>query len=193
MIRSLYDWLMSLARSRHAPASLAVVSFVASSFFPLPPDILLIPMVVAKRQNWFVYALVCTIASVLGAFVGYAIGAFLFQILGQPILQFYGAEQAFERFKNWYDQWGAWGILLGALTPFPYKVLTIFSGSVGFDIIQFTLVSIVGRGLRFFVVSGLLYWFGEPIRLFIEKRLGLMLTLFFALLAGGFIAIKFLI
>ncbi|VAW14144.1 DedA family protein [hydrothermal vent metagenome] len=193
MIRKSYDWLMALARGRYAPASLGAISFVESSFFPLPPDILLIPMVVAKRQNWFIYALICTIASVLGAFLGYAIGAFLFQVIGQPILQFYGAQNTFARFVAWYDQWGAWGILLGAITPFPYKVLTIFSGSVGFDLIQFTLVSIVGRGLRFFIVSGLLYWFGEPIRLFIEKRLGLMLTLLFALLAGGFVAIKFLV
>jgi len=193
LIRKSYDWLMSLARGRYAPASLGIISFAESSFFPLPPDILLIPMVVAKRQKWFVYALICTVASVLGAFVGYAIGAWLFQLIGQPIVQFYGAENTFERFVAWYGQWGAWGILLGAVTPFPYKVLTIFSGSVGFDLIQFTLVSIVGRGLRFFIVSGLLYWFGEPIRLFIEKRLGMMLTLLFVLLAGGFIAVKFLI
>jgi len=193
LIRKSYDWLMSLARGRYAPASLGAISFVESSFFPIPPDILLIPMVVAKRQSWFTYALICTIASVLGAFVGYAIGAWLFQIIGQPILNFYGAENTFEQFVVWYAQWGAWGILLGAITPFPYKVLTIFSGSVGFDLIQFTLVSIVGRGLRFFIVSGLLYWFGEPIRLFIEKRLGMMLTVLFVLLAGGFIAVKFLI
>jgi len=193
LIRKSYDWLMSLARGRYALASLGAISFVESSFFPIPPDILLIPMVVAKRRSWFTYALICTIASVLGAFLGYAIGAWLFQIIGQPIVQFYGAENTFERFKDWYDQWGAWGILLGAVTPFPYKVLTIFSGSVGFDLIQFTLVSIVGRGLRFFIVSGLLYWFGEPIRLFIEKRLGMMLTLLFVLLVGGFIAVKLLI
>jgi len=193
LLRRLYDWLMSLARGRYAAASLGAVSFAESSFFPLPPDILLIPMVVAKKDNWFLYAVICTIASVAGAFVGYAIGAWLFQLVGEPILQFYGAENSFERFKDWYDQWGGWGILLGAITPFPYKVLTIFSGSVGFDLIQFTLVSIVGRGLRFFIVSGLLYWFGEPIRIFIEKRLGLMLTLFSILLIGGFVVVKFLI
>ncbi len=184
---------MSLAAGRHAPQALAGISFVESSFFPIPPDVLLIPMVVARRQKWWIYAAICTIASVLGAFLGYAIGAFLFQAIGQPLLQFYGAEHTFERFVDWYNQWGGWGILLGAITPFPYKVLTIFSGSVGFDLLQFTLVSIVGRGLRFFVVSALLYRFGEPIRDFIEKRLGLMFILFCALLIGGFLAIKFLI
>ena len=192
MLKRLYDWLMSLAASRHAPASLGVVSFTESSFFPLPPDILLIPMVVARRQHWFIYAAICTISSVLGAFVGYAIGALLFQVVGVPILEFYGSAHAFERFVNWYDQWGGWGIFLGAVTPFPYKVLTIFSGTVGFNLLQFTIISIIGRGLRFFLVAGLLYLFGEPIRLFIEKYLGPLFFLFCALLIGGFIAVRFL-
>lgn len=193
MLRRLYDWTMSLSKTRHAPWALGAVSFTESSFFPIPPDILLIPMVVAKRQNWFWYALLCTITSVAGAFLGYLIGAFLFQTIGQAVLQFYGAEHTFERFVGWYDQWGGWGILLGAVTPFPYKVLTIFSGSVGFDLFQFALVSVIGRGMRFFLVSGLLFWFGEPIRMFIEKRLGLMFILFCTLLIGGFIAVKFVL
>lgn len=193
MLKKLYDWLMALAGSRHAPVALGTVSFVESSFFPIPPDILLIPMVVAKRSLWWAYAALCTVASVLGAYVGYFIGAVLFATIGQQVLGFYGAEHTFERFVEWYDQWGGWGIFLGAVTPFPYKVLTIFSGTVGFDLLQFTLVSIVGRGFRFFVVSGLLYWFGEPIRIFIEKRLGLMLTLFTILLVGGFAIVKFVI
>ena len=192
MLRRLYDWVMSLARTRHAPYALGAVSFTESSFFPIPPDILLIPMVVAKRQRWFWYALLCTVTSVLGAFLGYYIGAVLFQTIGQPLLQFYGAEHTFERFVAWYDEWGGWGILLGAVTPFPYKVLTIFSGSVGFDLIQFTLVSLIGRSLRFFIVAALLYRFGEPIRTFIEQRLALMFTLFCFLLIGGFVALKYL-
>ena len=150
-------------------------------------------MVVAKRQHWFIYASICTISSVLGAFVGYAIGALLFQLIGEPLLQFYGAENSFERFVQWYDQWGGWGIFLAAVTPFPYKVLTIFSGSIGFNLLQFALISIIGRGLRFFLVSGLLYMFGEPIRIFIEKRLGLMFIAFCTLLIGGFITLKFLL
>lgn len=193
MLRRLYDWLLGLAGSKNAPWALAVISFVESSFFPIPPDVLLIPMVVARRAMWAIYAAICTVASVLGAYLGYAIGALLFVTVAQPILQIYGAEHTFERFVEWYEQWGGWGILLGAVTPFPYKVLTIFSGSVGFDLIQFTLVSIAGRGLRFFIVSGLLYWFGQPIRDFIEKRLGLMFTLFCVLLIGGFLVLRVLL
>jgi len=192
LLRRLYDWVMSLAKTRNAPYALGAVSFTESSFFPIPPDILLIPMVVARRQNWFWYALLCTLTSVAGAFLGYFIGAVLFQTIGQPLLQLYGAEHTFERFVSWYDQWGGWGILLGAVTPFPYKVLTIFSGSVGFDIIQFTIVSIIGRSLRFFVVAALLFRFGAPIQEFIEKRLGLMFVIFSVLLIGGFVAVKFL-
>ena len=192
MLRRLYDWVMSLAKTRHAPYALGAVSFTESSFFPIPPDILLIPMVVARRQNWFWYALLCTLTSVAGAFVGYLIGAVLFQTIGQAILNFYGAEHTFDRFVLWYDQWGGWGIFLAAVTPFPYKVLTIFSGSVGFDIIQFTIVSIVGRAFRFFIVAALVYQFGEPIRGFIEKRLGLMFVIFCVLLVGGFVAVKFM-
>ena len=192
MLRKLYDWTMSLAKTKNAPVALAGVSFAESSFFPIPPDILLIPMVVAKRQHWFIYALLCTIMSVLGAFVGYFIGYVLFQAIGQPILDFYGAGHSYERFETWYDQWGAWGIFLGAVTPFPYKVLAIFSGTVGFNLFTFALVSVIGRGLRFFIVAGLLYFFGEPIRIFIEKRLGLMFIIFCTLLIGGFVAIKFI-
>ena len=192
MLRKLYDWLLHLAATRYATLALGLISFAESSFFPLPPDVLLIPMVIARKARWAVYASICTAASVIGAYFGYAIGALLFQTIGQPILDFYGAAGTFARLVAWYDQWGGWGIFLGALTPFPYKVLTIFSGSVGFDLLQFTLVSIVGRGIRFFLVSALLYRFGPPIRDFIEKRLGLMLALFSILLIGGFIAIRFI-
>ena len=192
MLRRLYDWVLSLAGARYAPQALAAISFAESSFFPIPPDVMLIPMVVAKRAKWAFYALISTLSSVAGAFLGYAIGALLFKAIGEPILHFYGAEHTFERLVEWYDQWGGWGIFLGAVTPLPYKVLTIFSGSVGFNLLVFAGVSIVGRGLRFFLVAGLLYWFGEPIRAFIEKRLGLMFALFCILLIGGFLALRFL-
>ena len=193
MFRRLYDWTLSLAGTRHAPTALGAVSFAESSFFPIPPDVLLIPMVFRRQENWFWYALLCTLSSVLGAYLGYFIGAALFQTIGLPLLQFYGGEHTFERFVDWYARWGGWGILLGAITPFPYKVLTIFSGTVGFDLVQFTIVSIIGRSLRFFAVAALLYHFGEPVRLFIEKRLGLMFTLFCVLLIGGFVVLKMVI
>ena len=190
MLRRLYDWVMSLAKGRSALWALAVVSFVESSFFPIPPDVMLIPMVIAKRKAWWRMALVCTVASVLGALLGYAIGAFLFETVGRWLLDVYHAQAAFERVITWYDEWGWLGILAGAITPIPYKVLTIFSGTVGFAIPVFIVISIIGRGLRFFIVAGLLYWFGEPIKAFIEKRLTLVFVVFMALLIGGFVVIS---
>lgn len=189
MLRRLYDWTMSLARTRHAERALAGVSFVESSFFPIPPDVLLIPMVLAERARWFRFALICTVSSVLGALLGYAIGAVFYDVIGERILALYNAEDAFQRIQDWYDTWGGWGVLFAAVTPFPYKVLTIFSGFAGLDLVTFIVVSIIGRGLRFFFVSWLLYWVGEPIRLFVERHLGLLFTVFMILLIGGFLAV----
>lgn len=191
MLRKLYDMTLALAATRHAEKALAGVSFVESSVFPIPPDVLLIPMVLAERAKWLRYALICTIASVAGALLGYVIGAFLYDTIGEPILRFYGKEDAFQRVADWYNRWGGWGILFAAITPFPYKVLTIFSGATGLSLPVFILVSIIGRGLRFFLVAGLLYQFGPPIRTFIEKNLGLLFTLFMLLLIGGFVAVRY--
>lgn len=191
MLRKLYDFTMSLAATRHAEKGLAGVSFVESSFFPIPPDVLLIPMVLAERAKWVRFALICTVASVIGAMLGYVIGAFLYETVGEPILRFYGKEDSFERVAEWYNRWGGWGVLFAAVTPFPYKVLTIFSGATGLSLPVFIAVSIVGRGLRFFIVSWLLYRFGLPMRVFIEKHLSLLFTLFVILLIGGFAAVRF--
>jgi membrane protein YqaA with SNARE-associated domain len=190
-IRALYDWVFSLARHPKASWGLFGVSFAESSFFPIPPDIMLIPMVLAKRHKWIFYATLCTIASILGAFLGYYIGAALYDSIGKPILAFYGKEDSFQSIADWYNKWGGWGVLFAAITPFPYKVLTIFSGATGLDLVTFAVVSVIGRGFRFFLVSFLLYKIGEPIREFIEKRLGLMFTLACVLLIGGFVAVKF--
>ncbi|MDF1599211.1 DedA family protein [Mesorhizobium sp. YIM 152430] len=192
MLRRLYDWTMSLARTRHAEKALGGVSFIESSFFPIPPDTILIPMVLAERRRWFRYAVICTVASVLGALLGYVIGAWLFEAVGQPILAFYGKEDSFEQVAAWYNEWGGWGVLFAAVTPFPYKVLTIFSGATGLDLVTFIAVSVIGRGLRFFFVAWLLYRIGEPIRLFIEKHLGLLFTAFMVLLIGGFVAVRYM-
>ncbi len=191
MIRALYDWAFQLARHKQATPALAGVSFIESSVFPIPPDVLLIPMVLAKRHRWIFYAGVCTVASVLGAFLGYFIGAFLYDTIGAPILAFYGKEDSFQQVSDWYNTWGGWGVLFAAVTPFPYKVLTIFSGATGLNLVTFAVVSVIGRGLRFFLVAALLYYFGEPVREFIERRLGLMFTLGMVLLIGGFVAVKF--
>ena len=190
MIRALYDWMFRLAAHRGAPKTLAFFSFVESSFFPIPPDVLLIPMVLADRTKWWRLALICTIASVLGALLGYAIGALAFEFIGKPILEFYGALEKFDQIANWYNTYGGWGVLFAAVTPFPYKVLTIFSGATGLSLLTFVVVSVIGRSLRFFLVAFLLYKFGDPIRQFIEKRLNLMFTLGVILLVGGFASIK---
>ncbi|KXF76178.1 cytochrome B [Paramesorhizobium deserti] len=192
MLRRLYDWTLSLASRKSAQWWLAGVSFIESSVFPIPPDTLLIPMVLSYRAKWLRYALICTISSVAGALLGYAIGAFLYDTVGQSILAFYGQEQAFQRIADWYNRWGGWGVLFAAVTPFPYKVLTIFSGATGLNLAVFIVVSILGRSLRFFLVAGLLYRFGPPIRTFIEKNLGLLFTLFMVLLIGGFVAVRYI-
>ncbi|MCK5931598.1 MAG: DedA family protein [Fulvimarina manganoxydans] len=193
MLRRLYDWVMSLAATRHAERALAFVSFIESSIFPIPPDALLIPMVLADRRKWFRIALICTIASVLGAYLGYAIGAFFFDLIGRPILELYGKADAFAEMSARYNEWGGWAVLFAALTPFPYKVLTIFSGVTGLNLLVFTVVSIVGRAGRFFLVAYLLNRFGAPIQSFIERRLGLLFTLFMVLLIGGFVALRYLV
>lgn len=191
MLRRLYDYTLSLAATRHAEKALASVSFIESSVFPIPPDVLLIPMVLSERAKWLRHALICTIASVAGALLGYLIGAFLYETIGEPVLAFYGKEDSFEKIAAWYNDWGGWGVLFAAVTPFPYKVLTIFSGATGLSLPVFIIVSIIGRGLRFFLVAWLLYKFGPPIRVFIEKNLGLLFTAFMVLLIGGFVAIRY--
>jgi membrane protein YqaA with SNARE-associated domain len=193
MLRRLYDWTMALAAGRHAEKALAGVSFAESSFFPIPPDLLLIPMVLAERSKALRYAFVCTVASVLGGIAGYLIGAFLFDQLALPILDLYGYGEKFATFAGWYNEWGAWIVFTAGLTPFPYKVVTIASGATHLDILVFMLASIASRGLRFFVVAGLLYWAGPPIRAFIEKRLGLVFTAFVVILIGGFVVARYLV
>ncbi|WP_298964464.1 YqaA family protein [uncultured Roseibium sp.] len=192
MLRRLYDWTLSLAAGPRAPAALGSVSFVESSFFPIPPDILLIPMVIARREKAWWYALLCTLTSVAGGILGYLIGMFLFEQVAQPILSFYGKMDKFDEFRLVFNEWGWWFVFIAGLTPFPYKVITIASGVAGLSLPVFILASIVSRGIRFFFVAGLLYVFGPPIKDFIEKRLGLMFTIFVVLLVGGFLLIKFI-
>ena len=190
MLRKLYDWTMRMAASRGAEPTLAAVSFAESSFFPIPPDVLLIPTVIARPPRWVRIAAVCTIASVLGAFVGYAIGALLFEALAQPILDAYGAGESFEKLKAWYGEYGNWAVLGAALTPFPYKVITIFSGAVGMNLLAFAVVSVIGRAARFFLVAWLCARYGPPVREFIERYLGILTIAFMVLLVGGFYLVR---
>ncbi|MES0883794.1 YqaA family protein [Roseibium sp. SCP14] len=192
MIRRLYDWTLSLAAGPRAPVALGSVSFVESSVFPIPPDILLIPMVIARRERAWWYAFLCTLTSVAGGILGYLIGMFLFDQVAEPILSFYGKMEKFDEFSAVFNHWGWWFVFIAGLTPFPYKVITIASGVAGLSLPVFILASIVSRGLRFFVVAALLYFFGPPIKEFIEKRLGLMFTLFVVLLVGAFVLLRYI-
>ncbi len=192
MLRRLYDWTLGLAQSPHALWALAIVAFVESSVFPIPPDILMIPMIIARPSRAWLIAGVALVCSVLGGLLGYFIGAVLFDSVGQPVLEFYGKTKYFDEFAATYNDWGAWAVLMAGITPFPYKVITILSGATALSLPVFILASIVARGLRFFIVAALLWKFGEPIRDFIERRLGLMFTIFAILLLGGFYAIRFM-
>jgi membrane protein YqaA with SNARE-associated domain len=192
LLRSLYDWTLNQANQPHALWALAIIAFIESSVFPIPPDLLIIPMVLAAPTRAWKIAAVATIASVLGGFMGYAIGALLFETLGKPLLEFYGYGERFASFQDRYHEWGAWIVLGAGLTPFPYKVITIASGAVDLDLAVFGLASLAARGARFFLVAAILWKFGPPMRGFIEKNLALLSTLFFLLLLGGFLVIKYL-
>ena len=182
---------MGLAARRDAVWALAAVAFVESSVFPIPPDVLLIPMVLAARDRAWRYAAICTIASVLGGMLGYAIGYFLFETAGRPVLEFYGYAAKFDLFSARYNEWGAWIVFIAGVTPFPYKVITIASGATQLDPVVFGIASVVARGFRFFIVAALLWWIGPPIRDFIERRLGLVTIVFCVLLVGGFVVAKY--
>ncbi|KUJ81903.1 YqaA family protein [Ruegeria profundi] len=192
MLRSLYDWTIRLAEHPHALWALAFVAFIESSVFPIPPDVLMIPMILARPSRAWLIATVALVASVLGGLLGYAIGAFFYESIGQPVLQSMGKAQAMEAFNTRFNDFGFWAVLTAGVTPFPYKVITIMSGWTGMPLGTFIATSILARALRFFAVAGLLWGFGEPIRTFIERRLGLMFTLFIALLIGGFYVVKLL-
>ncbi|WP_270730059.1 YqaA family protein [Shimia sp. Alg240-R146] len=190
MLRGLYDWTMRLADHPRALWALAIVSFVESSFFPIPPDVLMIPMILAAPRKAWLIAGVALVSSVLGGMLGYAIGAFAYDQIGQPILAALGKGDAAAAFSTKFNDFGFWAVLGAGVTPFPYKVITIMSGWTGMPIATFMATSILARGLRFFVVAALLYHFGEPVRAFIEKRFGLVATLFVVLLFGGFLLVS---
>lgn len=192
ILRRLYDWTLSLAETKYALIALAIVAFIESSFFPIPPDVLLIPIILAARERAFLIAGLCTIASVLGGTFGYWIGANLFESIGQPIFDFYGKADYVEAFKQRFNDNGAWAVLFAGVTPFPYKVITITSGATGLDFWVFTISSIVARALRFFIVAALLWKFGPPIRNFIEEKFGLVATVAIVLLFGGFFMVRYL-
>lgn len=192
MIKRLYDWTMSLSAHPNALWALAFVAFIESSVFPIPPDLLMIPMIIAMPHRAFLIAGVCLAASVMGGLLGYAIGALAFETIGQPILAALGKADRAAEFNTRFNDMGFWPVLIAGLTPFPYKVITIMSGWTGMPLVTFIVTSIIARGLRFYIIALLLWKYGAPIKDFIENRLGLVFTILVALLLGGFFAVKYI-
>ncbi len=192
LLRRLYAWTLKWAETKHAIFALACISFIESSFFPIPPDVLLLAICFAHPKLWIKAAFYCTIASVLGGMLGYAIGLGLWETVGAPIVQLYHGEAIMDKIQGWYDAYGFVGILVAAITPIPYKVFTIASGLFAFPFLPFVLASFIGRGFRFFMVAGLVRWGGEKLRPMIEKRLELFFVIFTVLGILGFIALKVL-
>ena len=185
LFRGLYDWTMANASGRHAWLALFCIAFAESSFFTIPPDLLLIPMVLADRRRAFLIAGVSTVGSVMGGMLGYTIGSLLYNSVGQWLISLYGSGDL-DAFREAYAKWGQWIILFQGLTPIPYKIVTIATGFAGFPFPLFVLMSLITRGFRYFVEAGLLYMFGDPIRDFIEKRFKLALCVAFGTILLGF-------
>jgi membrane protein YqaA with SNARE-associated domain len=191
-IRVLYDWMMRNATGKHAWRALAGLTFAEASFFPIPTDIMLIPMVMADRQRAWALAAWCTLWSVLGGAAGYAIGAFLFDSLGQWLIRIYHLGDDMTQFQQWYATYGAWVIIGKGFSPLPYKLVTIASGFAHYSFAMFMILSVITRGGRYFLVAGLLYWKGDVARRFIEKRLEATLFAFLAVVVLGFVAVKYI-
>ena len=190
LTRRIYDHTLNLASRKNALTWLFVISFIESSFFPIPPDIMIIPMVLATPKEAYKIAGVATVASVLGGYFGYFIGVYGFELIARPLLEFYGYMKQFGEFENYYHEYGAWIVFGAGITPFPYKIITIASGVVRLDLVVFTIASVIARGMRFYFIAWLLKRFGDPMKVFIEKNLNLLSILFLLLLIGGFAGVK---
>ena len=192
ILRNIYNWTLNKADHPKAPWFLSLISFAESSFFPIPPDIILIPMIIANKLKAWWYAFICTVSSVLGGIVGYFIGAFFYSTIGITIIQYYTLEEQFFNFESMYNQYGFWIILGAGFTPFPFKFITIASGFLHLNIFLFIIVAFIGRGLRFYLIAFLLRIFGNWINSFIDKYFNFLAILFFVLLIGSFIFLKYI-
>ena len=193
IVKKLYDWVLHWAETPYAVPALFLLAFSESSFFPVPPDVLLIALAISIPKKSLKFAAICAVGSVLGGIVGYGIGLYGYETIGKPIVEFYHGQPIMEKVKLWYDQYGFLGVLIAAITPIPYKVFTIASGVFEFDFASFTVASIIGRSTRFFVVAGMIWKFGPAIRDFIDKYFNLLSWAFMVLLIGGFLLIKFVL
>ncbi len=190
IFRKLYNWTLSKAGHKNSSWFLILVSFAESSFFPIPPDILLIPMILAKKLRAWFYAFICTISSVLGGLFGYAIGYYFYSSIGSIIIETYGLTNSFNSFENYYNQYGIWIVFGAGFTPFPFKFITIASGVFSLNIFLFIIVAFIGRGFRFYIISFLLYMFGDILKNIIEKYFNQLTILFFVLLIGSILLLK---
>lgn len=193
MLRRLYDWTLEKAGHRHAERWLALISFIESSFFPIPPDVLLAPMCLSRPERAFRFAFICTVASVLGALLGYAIGMFLFDTVGQWILSAYGLTEQFASFRQRFNEQGWLIVLLAGFTPLPFKVITIAAGVTAMPLHILVIASVISRAGRFFLLAALFWKFGAPVKRVIDRHFGVITAAGGALLVGGFIAVKYLI
>ena len=192
-LRRLYDWVLSWADSPYGVPALFLLAFAESSFFPIPPDILLIALAVAVPQRAFWFALVCLTGSLAGAFVGYGIGYAAWESIGQPLVAFYNGEETMAWISLQYQTYGFWGVLVAAITPIPYKVFTIASGVFRFDLLTFATASLLGRGARFFAVGWLIFKFGPAIKATIDANFNRLAILATVLVVGGFLVLKWLL
>lgn len=193
MLRRLYDWTLSLAARPAAPYALGAVSFAESSFFPVPPDVMMVPMTLARPDRAWFYALVATLTSVVGGLAGYAIGALLYDTLGAWLFRLYGLTAGADAFRAAYAQHGHWIILLKGLTPIPYKLVTITSGFAGYDLFWFTVLSLVTRGGRFFLLAALLGRYGEPIKGVLDRHFNAVMAGLAATIVLGFVAFRYVL
>ena len=193
LLRKLYDWALEKSKDPKAPWFLAIISFSESSFFPIPPDIILIPMVIAKRAKAWFFAFICTISSVLGGVSGYLIGYFFYLTIGEFIIELYSYQSEYSDFQSKYEgEIWLWFVFFAGLTPFPFKIITIASGALKINMISFIAIALVSRGLRFYLVATLLKFFGNYIKAYIDKYFNLFTFVFFILLIGGFIFFKYI-
>lgn len=193
LFKRLYDWVLHWAETPYAMPALFVLAFCESSFFPIPPDVLLIALAISIPKRSFRYALACSVASVLGGALGYLIGYKFMELAGIPILEFYGYMDQFIRLKELFQAYDFWVVGMAGFTPIPYKVFTITSGACSIDFLRFMIASVVSRSARFFLVATLIFFFGEPIKGFIDKYFNLLSIVFFALIVLGFVVIKYLV
>lgn len=191
MLRRLYDWVLTHADKPYAVWVMAAISFTESSFFPMPPDIILVPMMLAERRKAFWFAFVATVSSVLGGFLGYAIGYFVFDTVGRFLVEHFWTMDGFIQAQAQFDRWGFWLIVGKGVTPIPYKIVTILCGVLHYDLFKFAIASIIARGIRFMFEAFVLYFWGDAARHFIEKRLALVTAGFLVLLVGAFLVLRF--